>query len=127
MSIKIIGDNNEIEDRKVIMGTSADITSSENTNDIISKKKSLKSVGEEKIGQPKKNLSNILIEKNYNTILDSGNNKDFTKYHEKNKDEKIIIVLIFIIFSIIFINFYNMYNRDKKYVYTDVKYPLRIG
>ena len=68
MPLKSTNDINEIEDNRVISGTSADITSSENTNDIVSKKRSLKSIEEEKLIKPRVNLSNVLLEKNYNII-----------------------------------------------------------
>lgn len=140
MPLKTTSDINEVIDNKVIMGTSADICSFENVNDVVSNKKSLKSIEEEKLIQPKKNLSIILLEKNYNNILDSEDTKPNTiplskqhnaqsqnlQHNNINKDEKIIIVLIFIIFSIIFINFYNIYNKNVKYTYTDINYPLRI-
>ena len=132
MPLKTTSDINEVIDNKVIIGTSADICSFENVNDVVSNKKSLKSIEEEKLIQPKKNLSIILLEKNYNNILDSEDSKPNTlqsqnlQHNNINKDEKIIIVLIFVIFSVIFINFYNVYNKNVKYTYTDVNYPLRI-
>ena len=132
MPLKTTSDINEVIDNKVIMGTSVDICSFENVNDVVSNKKSLKSIEEEKLIHPKKILSIILLEKNYNNILDSEDSKPNTlqsqnlQHNNINKDEKIIIVLIFVIFSVIFINFYNVYNKNVKYTYTDVNYPLRI-
>ncbi len=108
----------------VIKGTSIELKPFEKTNDVISKKKSLKST----IELPKTMYSPkpILLEKNYNKIIDSKNIKLYIDYKNINKNEKKIILFFMIVFLFISINLYKIYNKNVRYILTNIKYPLRI-
>ena len=68
----------------------------------------------------------ILLEKNYNKIIDSKNIKLYIDYKNINKNEKKIILFFMIVFLFISINLYKIYNKNVRYILTNIKYPLRI-
>ena len=110
--------------KKVVKGTSAELKPYEKTNDVISNKRSLKSINEipKIIYCPKP----ILLEKNYNKIIDSENVKLSIDYKNLNRSEKSIIIFFMIVFLFISINLYKTYHENVRYILTNIKYPLRI-
>ena len=123
--IKRVNDIVKYNIKKVVKGTSAELKPYEKTNDVISNKKSLKSINElPKILYPPKP---ILLEKNYNKIIDSENVKLSIDYKNLNRNEKSIIVFFMIIFLFISINLYRTYHDNVRYILTHGKVPRSPG